>query len=299
MTALGTDRDTLIHDLLEICVPRLGEVIGEPPTIGETRPVGGVEVPDGPVVRIARDDEVFILGLVVQPPDGGDPASVDGVAQAIADELVAKGPEAGYEISNASGDALGAPEAFATGFEVGDRLVGTVMTLLSIETDPETAGDPVDPESGEGDSVAGSTQAGEGEAGDAETSDPGVGDTLDATGDDPTVAASEATAVTGQGAASVVAGGAPSGAEPAVLDPTLGRSLGTLSQVELNVTVQLGSAELAIRDLMALSPGSVVRVGTQIGEPFPVLVNGRIAARGDLVVVNGRLGVRIRELISG
>jgi flagellar motor switch protein FliN/FliY len=314
MTVLGADRDTLLHDLLALCAERIGEMTGEPPEIGETRPVGGAEFRHGPVVRVVRDDQVFTIGISVQPPEGGDAAGVEGFAQAIADALIARGSDGGFEITAASSDALVAPEALATGFESNGHHVGTVMTFVSIDggedaaapEDAESATETVTEAPAGSDTPAGSDAPvdPDGESGaEAEVvAETGAGPVRDGT-DDGAVDAlvGRAPVATDQGTASVLAAATAEGAPTAgsVLDPSLGRSLGTLSQVELNVTVQLGSAELSIRDLMALSPGSVVRVGTQVGEPFPILVNGRVAAKGDLVVVNGRLGVRIRELISG
>lgn len=78
----------------------------------------------------------------------------------------------------------------------------------------------------------------------------------------------------------------------------LASRLPNLAAVDMDVTVELGRVRLPIKELLALGSGSVVRLGTPIGESFDILVNGKAAARGDLVVVGGKLAVRIRELLG-
>ena len=83
-----------------------------------------------------------------------------------------------------------------------------------------------------------------------------------------------------------------------ISDQELAGRLPNLASVDMNVAVELGRVSLPIRELLGLGNGSVVRLGTRVGEPFDILVNGKAAARGDLVVVGGRLAVRIRELLG-
>ena len=78
----------------------------------------------------------------------------------------------------------------------------------------------------------------------------------------------------------------------------LANRLPNLAAVNMDVTVELGRVRLPIKELLGLGNGSVVRLGTPIGESFDILVNGKAAARGDLVVVGGKLAVRIRELLG-
>jgi len=93
-------------------------------------------------------------------------------------------------------------------------------------------------------------------------------------------------------------------ATPVALDPdipdvsALASRLPNLASVNMDVTVELGRVRLPIKELLGLGSGSVVRLGTPIGESFDILVNGKAAARGDLVVVGGKLAVRIRELLG-
>lgn len=74
--------------------------------------------------------------------------------------------------------------------------------------------------------------------------------------------------------------------------------LGALSEVELEVAAELGKTRVKVRDLLGLQEGSVLRLPRSVGETVDLLVNGRPAARGDVVVVNGRFGVRIREVVG-
>jgi flagellar motor switch protein FliN len=74
--------------------------------------------------------------------------------------------------------------------------------------------------------------------------------------------------------------------------------LGRLADVVLDVTVELGRSRIPIRELLALDEGGVIRLGRPVGEPVDLLVNGLATARGEIVVVDGRLGLRVTELIG-
>lgn len=76
------------------------------------------------------------------------------------------------------------------------------------------------------------------------------------------------------------------------------RGLGRLADVPLDVVVEVGRAKLPIRELLALDEGGVVRLSRTVGEPVDLLVNGTLAARGDIVVVDGRLGIRVTEVLD-
>jgi flagellar motor switch protein FliN/FliY len=68
--------------------------------------------------------------------------------------------------------------------------------------------------------------------------------------------------------------------------------------IPLQVTVELGRKRLLVNDLLQLSQGSVIELSKQIGEPFEVLVNQKLIARGEVVVINDKFGVRITDIIS-
>jgi flagellar motor switch protein FliN/FliY len=76
------------------------------------------------------------------------------------------------------------------------------------------------------------------------------------------------------------------------------RSLDVLLDVPLQVSVELGRTKMLINDLLQLSRGSVVELSKMAGEPLEVLVNNKPIARGEVVMVNEKFGIRIIEIIS-
>jgi len=76
------------------------------------------------------------------------------------------------------------------------------------------------------------------------------------------------------------------------------RNFELLLDVPLEVTVEIGRARIAIRDLLQLGAGSVVELAKLAGEPLDVLINGRPIARGEAVMVNDKFGVRLTDVAS-
>jgi flagellar motor switch protein FliN len=76
------------------------------------------------------------------------------------------------------------------------------------------------------------------------------------------------------------------------------RRLELLLDVPLDLSVELGRTRMSIQDLLNLSPGSVVELDKIAGEPLDILVNDRLIARGEAVVVNDKFGVRITDIVS-
>ena len=76
------------------------------------------------------------------------------------------------------------------------------------------------------------------------------------------------------------------------------RKLDLLLDVPLDLSVELGRARMSIQDLLNLSPGSVIELDKIAGEPLDFMVNGRLVARGEAVVVNDKFGVRITDIVS-
>jgi len=68
--------------------------------------------------------------------------------------------------------------------------------------------------------------------------------------------------------------------------------------IKLVATARLGRIEMAVGDILGLGPGSIVEVGHLIEEPVELLINDRLIARGDVVVVDEKFGLRITEIIS-
>lgn len=68
--------------------------------------------------------------------------------------------------------------------------------------------------------------------------------------------------------------------------------------IPLEVTVELGRARMIINDLLQLGQGSVIELNKLAGEPMEILVNQKLIARGEVVVVNEKFGVRLTDIIS-
>lgn len=78
----------------------------------------------------------------------------------------------------------------------------------------------------------------------------------------------------------------------------IGGPIELLHEVEMGVTVELGRTRMLVRDILALSPGSVVELDRAAGAPIDVLVNGTLIARGEVVVIDEEFGIRITEVIG-
>ncbi|GAB2873511.1 flagellar motor switch protein FliN [Nocardioides pacificus] len=76
------------------------------------------------------------------------------------------------------------------------------------------------------------------------------------------------------------------------------RGIEMLHGVDMEVTVELGRTRMTVRDLLALSPGAVLELDRAAGSPADLLVNGRLIARGEVVVVDEDFGLRVTEIIT-
>jgi flagellar motor switch protein FliN len=76
------------------------------------------------------------------------------------------------------------------------------------------------------------------------------------------------------------------------------RPLAILKDVEMGVTAELGRRRMTVRDLLALTPGSVIELDRAAGAPVDVLVNGTLIARGEVVVIDEEFGIRIAEIVA-
>jgi flagellar motor switch protein FliN len=68
--------------------------------------------------------------------------------------------------------------------------------------------------------------------------------------------------------------------------------------IPMQVSVQLGSTRMLIRELLQLGQGSVIELEKLAGEPMEVLVNNKLVARGEVVVVNEKFGIRLTDVVS-
>lgn len=81
-------------------------------------------------------------------------------------------------------------------------------------------------------------------------------------------------------------------------DASYARDIDFLLDIPLEVCVELGKTRMQIKDLLQLGQGSVVELEKLAGEPMEVMVNGRLIARGEVVVVNEKFGVRLTDIVS-
>lgn len=103
----------------------------------------------------------------------------------------------------------------------------------------------------------------------------------------------------GQAPMAAAGAGAASGASAAPkADAPQVQSLDFILDIPLKVTVELGRTKMAIRDILQLAQGSVVELSKFAGEPLEVLVNDKLIARGEVVVVNEKFGIRLTDIIS-
>ena len=76
------------------------------------------------------------------------------------------------------------------------------------------------------------------------------------------------------------------------------KSLNLILDIPLTVSVELGRSKMLINDLLQLGQGSVIELTKLVGEPLEVLVNQKLVARGEVVVVNEKFGVRLTDIVS-
>jgi flagellar motor switch protein FliN len=76
------------------------------------------------------------------------------------------------------------------------------------------------------------------------------------------------------------------------------RNLKLILDIPLRVTVELGRTKMPVSELLNLGQGSVIELSKLAGEPMEVLVNDKLIARGEAVVVNEKFGVRLTDIIS-
>jgi flagellar motor switch protein FliN/FliY len=86
--------------------------------------------------------------------------------------------------------------------------------------------------------------------------------------------------------------------DPGALSREETNNLDLILDIPLTVSVELGRSKMLINDLLQLGQGSVIELTKLVGEPLEVLVNNKLVARGEVVVVNDKFGVRLTEIVS-
>jgi len=162
------------------------------------------------------------------------------------------------------------------------------------------------------DNVAAAVAGDAGGTGDTGAEDEAAGESAPPPGDPVAAAASEgvvgaASGATGKPSSSAAGRPAPAVAAPVQAaqfkplgpEQTVGKSnsIDLIRDVPLHVSVELGRASLTVREILALGSGSVVELDRLAGEPVDVLVNDRLIARGEVVIVDESFGVRVIEIV--
>jgi flagellar motor switch protein FliN len=80
--------------------------------------------------------------------------------------------------------------------------------------------------------------------------------------------------------------------------PSSDVNLDVVLDIPVNISMEIGHTKISIRNLLQLNQGSVVELDRLAGEPMDVLVNGTLIARGEVVVVNEKFGIRLTDIIS-
>jgi len=77
-----------------------------------------------------------------------------------------------------------------------------------------------------------------------------------------------------------------------------GRNYGMLADIPVRLSVEVGSTSLKLSELMELAEGSVVELDRQANELLDIMVNGTLVAKGEVVTVNGRFGIRVVDVVA-
>jgi flagellar motor switch protein FliN/FliY len=89
------------------------------------------------------------------------------------------------------------------------------------------------------------------------------------------------------------------GETPVTEEPEIpGRNYKMLADIPLRLSVEVGSTSLRLSELLDLAEGSVVELDRQANELLDIFVNGTLIARGEVVTVNGRFGIRVVEVAA-
>lgn len=84
-----------------------------------------------------------------------------------------------------------------------------------------------------------------------------------------------------------------------VTEPTtLLSGLGVLETVKVRLTVEVGRTEITIHDLLKLNEGSIVELDRMAGDPLDIQINGTTIAKGEVVVIGDRFGIRFGDIID-
>ncbi|MDH5656625.1 MAG: flagellar motor switch protein FliN, partial [Spirochaetia bacterium] len=75
-------------------------------------------------------------------------------------------------------------------------------------------------------------------------------------------------------------------------------NMNLLMDVQMNLTVELGRTKMYIKEILSLGEGSIIELDKLAGEPVDLLVNGKLIAKGEVVVIDENFGVRVTDIVS-
>ena len=86
--------------------------------------------------------------------------------------------------------------------------------------------------------------------------------------------------------------------QPRVFNNGDGPELDVILDIPVRISMEVGSTQIPIRNLLQLNQGSVVELDRLAGEPLDVMVNGTLIAHGEVVMVNDKFGIRLTDVVS-
>lgn len=93
----------------------------------------------------------------------------------------------------------------------------------------------------------------------------------------------------------------PEGPEEEAMEPEVEheeRELDFILDIPLELSVELGKTKMLVNDLLQLGQGSIIELNKLAGEPLEIYINRKLVARGEVVVINEKFGVRLTDIIS-
>ncbi|MDL1977487.1 MAG: flagellar motor switch protein FliN [Deltaproteobacteria bacterium] len=80
--------------------------------------------------------------------------------------------------------------------------------------------------------------------------------------------------------------------------PEKERPIDFILDIPLGISVELGRTRMVVNDLLQIGPGSIIELNKSAGEPMEILINNKLVARGEVIVVNEKLAVRLTDIVS-
>ncbi len=77
------------------------------------------------------------------------------------------------------------------------------------------------------------------------------------------------------------------------------REMGGLLDIELEANIRFGSREMSLAELLEVGPGAVIPLDRQVTDPVDLIIGEKVVARGEVVLIQGKFGLRVTEVLSG